>query len=104
MLGSVGASDLLPPHQPVHVHKWILVLESLKRNIGEPPHHSGSLSHLSQLLDSIYSSKLLPVPPLEVCNILTKAKNLMKELCDPANDDGFIPFKPFLEKMCAAEK
>merc|ERR1712158_319408 len=35
--------------------------------------------------------------------ILTKeeAKNLMKELCDPADDDGFIPFKPFLEKMCA---
>merc|ERR1711981_697306 len=32
------------------------------------------------------------------------AKNLMKELCDPADDDGFIPFKPFLEKMCAAEK
>ena len=26
---------------------------------------------------------------------LTKeeAKNLMKELCDPADDDGFIPFK-----------
>merc|ERR1712226_330220 len=37
---------------------------------------------------------------------LTKeeAKSLMKELCDPADDDGFIPFKPFLEKMCAAEK
>merc|ERR1712014_282062 len=37
---------------------------------------------------------------------LTKeeAKNLMKGLCDPADDDGFIPFKPFLEKMCAAEK
>merc|ERR1711939_1136002 len=37
---------------------------------------------------------------------LTKeeAKGLMKELCDPADDDGFIPFKPFLEKMCAAEK
>jgi len=31
-------------------------------------------------------------------------KNLMKELCDPADYDGFIPFKPFLEKMCAAEK
>merc|ERR1712032_152030 len=30
-----------------------------------------------------------------------EAKNLMKELCDPADDDGFIPFKPFLEKMCA---
>merc|ERR1712212_615001 len=28
-----------------------------------------------------------------------EAKNLMKELCDPADDDGFIPFKPFLEKM-----
>merc|ERR1712189_14269 len=37
---------------------------------------------------------------------LTKeeAKGLMKELCDPADDDGFIPFIPFLEKMCAAEK
>merc|ERR1712051_290699 len=33
-----------------------------------------------------------------------EAKNLMKELCDLADDDGFIPFKPFLEKMCAAEK
>merc|ERR1712072_317989 len=32
---------------------------------------------------------------------LTKeeAENLMKELCDPADDDGFIPFKPFLEKL-----
>ena len=29
------------------------------------------LSHLSQLLDSIYSSKLLPVPPLEVGDIFT---------------------------------
>merc|ERR1712013_900163 len=30
---------------------------------------------------------------------LTKeeAKNLMKELCAPADDEGFIPFKPFLE-------
>jgi len=37
---------------------------------------------------------------------LTKeeAKSLMKELCEPADDDGFMPFKPFLEKMCAAEK
>merc|ERR1712121_165464 len=37
---------------------------------------------------------------------LTKeeAKSLMKELCDPEDEDGFIPFKPFLEKMCAAEK
>merc|ERR1719430_2996978 len=32
---------------------------------------------------------------------LTKeeAKSLMKELCDPEDEDGFIPFKPFLEKM-----
>merc|ERR1712236_76534 len=37
---------------------------------------------------------------------LTKeeAKGLMKELLDPADDDGFVPFLPFLEKMCAAEK
>merc|ERR1739838_171273 len=37
---------------------------------------------------------------------LTKeeAKSLMKELCEPADDDGFMPFIPFLEKMCAAEK
>jgi len=37
---------------------------------------------------------------------LTKdeAKSLMKELCDPADGEGWIPFKPFLEKMCAAEK
>jgi len=37
---------------------------------------------------------------------LTKeeAKGLMKELCEPEDDDGFMPFKPFLEKMCQAEK
>jgi len=37
---------------------------------------------------------------------LTKeeAKSLMKELCEPEDDEGFMPFKPFLEKMCAAEK
>ena len=55
---------------------------------------------------------------------LTKeeAKGLMKELLDPADDDGFVPFlrkflnsekifqsikknlSAFLEKMCAAEK
>lgn len=36
---------------------------------------------------------------------LTKeeAKGLMKELCDPADDDGFTPFKPFLERMCKNE-
>jgi myosin light chain 6 len=44
-----------------------------------------------------------------LCNFgekLTKdeAKNLMKELCEPTDDDGFMPFKPFLERMCAAEK
>merc|ERR1712066_769795 len=35
---------------------------------------------------------------------LTKeeAKGLMKELCEPEDDDGFMPFKPFLEKMCQA--
>merc|ERR1712013_217071 len=37
---------------------------------------------------------------------LTKeeAKGLMKELCEPEDDDGFMPFIPFLEKICAAEK
>merc|ERR1711892_687146 len=30
-----------------------------------------------------------------------EAKSLMKELCEPEDDDGFIPF---IEKMCAAEK
>jgi Ca2+-binding EF-hand superfamily protein len=37
---------------------------------------------------------------------LTKeeAKSLMKELCEPEDDDGFMAFKPFLERMCAAEK
>merc|ERR1711935_568951 len=37
---------------------------------------------------------------------LTKveAKGLMKDLCEPEDDDGFMPFIPFLEKMCAAEK
>merc|ERR1712197_305416 len=28
-----------------------------------------------------------------------EAKSLMKELCDPADDDGFMPFIPFLERM-----
>merc|ERR1711979_90385 len=31
-------------------------------------------------------------------------KSLMKELCEPEDDEGFMPFKPFLERMCAAEK
>merc|ERR1712107_507686 len=33
---------------------------------------------------------------------LTKeeANNVMKELCEPEDDEGFVPFKPFLEK-CA---
>merc|ERR1711902_454649 len=37
---------------------------------------------------------------------LTKeeAKSLMKELCEPADDEGFMPFIPFLERMCAAER
>merc|ERR1712107_592627 len=26
-------------------------------------------------------------------------KNLMKELCEPEDDEGFMPFKPFLERM-----
>ena len=36
---------------------------------------------------------------------LTKeeAKSLMKELCDPADDEGFMPFIPFPDRMCAAE-
>merc|ERR1712183_1264818 len=33
-----------------------------------------------------------------------EAKSLMKELCEPADDVGFMPFIPFLERMCAAEK
>merc|ERR1712123_353529 len=28
------------------------------------------------------------------------AKGLMKELCDPTDDGGFMPFIPFLERMC----
>merc|ERR1712236_12662 len=37
---------------------------------------------------------------------LTKeeAKSLMRELCEPVDDEGFMPFIPFLERMCAAEK
>jgi len=37
---------------------------------------------------------------------LTKeeAKSLMKELCEPEDDEGFMPFMPFLERMCAAEQ
>jgi len=36
---------------------------------------------------------------------LTKeeAKGLMKELCDPEDDEGFMPFMPFLERMCSNE-
>merc|ERR1712061_523534 len=33
-----------------------------------------------------------------------EAKSLMKELCEPVDDEGFMPFIPFLERMCAAEK
>merc|ERR1711890_126105 len=33
-----------------------------------------------------------------------EAKALMKELCEPENEEGFMEFKPFLERMCAAEK
>merc|ERR1711962_1614674 len=32
-----------------------------------------------------------------------EAKSLMKELCEPEDDDGYMAFKPFLERMCAAE-
>merc|ERR1711910_88147 len=37
---------------------------------------------------------------------LTKeeAKILMNELCEPEDEDGFMQFNPFLERMCAAEK
>merc|ERR1712226_775792 len=28
-----------------------------------------------------------------------EAKSLMKELCEPADDEGFMPFIPFLERM-----
>jgi myosin light chain 6 len=33
---------------------------------------------------------------------LTKeeCKGLMKELCEPEDDEGFMPFMPFLERMC----
>jgi len=36
---------------------------------------------------------------------LTKeeAKGLMKELCEPEDDEGFMPFMPFLERMCSSE-
>jgi len=36
---------------------------------------------------------------------LTKeeTKNLMKELCEPEDDEGFMPFMPFLERLCAGE-
>merc|ERR1711899_572963 len=31
-----------------------------------------------------------------------QGKSLMKELCEPVDDEGFMPFIPFLERMCAA--
>merc|ERR1711974_442643 len=36
---------------------------------------------------------------------LTKeeAKGLVKELCEPEDDEGFMPFMPFLERMCSSE-
>jgi len=33
-----------------------------------------------------------------------EAKSLMKELCEPEDEEGFMAFKPFLERMCSAEK
>merc|ERR1711990_821822 len=44
-----------------------------------------------------------------LCNLgekLTKkeAKMLMNDLCEPEDEDGFMQFKPFLERMCAPEK
>merc|ERR1711892_1504360 len=30
-----------------------------------------------------------------------QGKGLMKELCEPEDEDGFMPFIPFLERMCA---
>merc|ERR1712071_725567 len=37
---------------------------------------------------------------------LTKeeAKNLMNEMCEPEDAEGFMEYKPFLEKMCASSK
>eukprot|EP00092_Neocalanus_flemingeri_P074414 GFUD01092002.1.p1 GENE.GFUD01092002.1~~GFUD01092002.1.p1 ORF type:complete len:140 (-),score=49.93 GFUD01092002.1:26-445(-) len=32
-----------------------------------------------------------------------EAKSLMKELFEPEDEDGLMPFIPFLERMCAAE-
>eukprot|EP00092_Neocalanus_flemingeri_P056370 GFUD01066811.1.p2 GENE.GFUD01066811.1~~GFUD01066811.1.p2 ORF type:complete len:156 (-),score=44.53 GFUD01066811.1:128-595(-) len=32
-----------------------------------------------------------------------EAKKLMAELCEPEDADGFMPFLPFLTRMCAAE-
>jgi len=32
-----------------------------------------------------------------------EAKGLMKELCDPEDDEGFTPFMPFLERMCKSD-
>merc|ERR1712080_543558 len=37
---------------------------------------------------------------VEILKLYEKeAKNLMKELCEPEDDDGFMPFKPFLERL-----
>jgi Ca2+-binding EF-hand superfamily protein len=30
-----------------------------------------------------------------------ETKALMKELCDPEDDEGFMPYMPFLERMCS---
>lgn len=32
-----------------------------------------------------------------------ECKALMKELCEPEDDEGFMPFMPFLERMCSNE-
>merc|ERR1739838_1204565 len=47
-------------------------------------------------------SKAEVYPMYKACkDTKEEAKSLMKELCEPADDDGFMPFIPFLEKMCA---
>merc|ERR1711876_121189 len=60
-------------------------------------------------VDAFYAGDLI-----RACNLNPTLKTIAevggesekgkKELCEPVDDEGFMPFIPFLERMCAAEK
>merc|ERR1712108_4932 len=60
--------------------------------------------NINPTLNTILGNELFRLLP-NLGEKLTKeeAKGLMKELCEPEDDEGFMPFMPFLEKMCSNE-